>query len=391
MGIELSGTAPPTNTFTAAEHCITSHGGIFAPFEQSYAEFDIKIIHEYVETFKSVIFGNPTEYVDESYAVYQAWTGAIARTRIGVYLAHIMKSQLIAFEAGTFVSHIIRPDGAYQGSVIHGENIQIRLVGKTWVEAGDSDALVKDLAECGAHTKAIAKILELAGLVASEPSQFGSLRELSQAVNAGGTPAGMQMNLIQKQLANLAFEERPTPVNADSIIHTMELLSSDDIIPPEMYMDKGFFFPKGRFEEVLCRFGTSAPSFHPGGNTEIRCCSILGRGVPDSLKYDRAAPPTYLQSHMIPIAVCSNQWNDVLHHGHLKGTFDRKTSNGRVWGGEEKKRLWEALDDRVRPMVIEKGKPAPGVVAAGGSGTKRAIEDEAVTVETRAKKLSKFF
>lgn len=370
------------------DDCVTSHGGLFFPYESSYAEYDIMIIQHYVERFRSLFFEDAEEYDDNSSALFQHWSGGICRTRIGTYLAHIMKSQLLAMEAGVSVYSIIRPDGAYQGSVLVGENLRIRLVGRAWKEAGTQDVLKDELRSCGSHYSSLRKILDTCGMSSSDPSQFKNLRSLSQAVNAGGAPGGMEQNIISKALMDVSFEERQDFVNVDTLKEVMSFLTSDADIPESWYMDKGFFFPANRYQEVLCRFGTLAPTFCPGGEVELRCCSIIGRGVPDSLKYDRASPPTYLNSQMVAVSVCANQWRDMLEHGHIRGIFNREVRGGRCFAGKEKLALWESFDDHCRRVIIEKGKKPETQAEAGG--TKRAREEE-VSSEARKKRALKFW
>jgi hypothetical protein len=380
----------PYQVFSSANNVPTSSGGIFLPFESSYAEFDIQIIHQFLYAFRSVIFVDVLEWSDSAHFISQHWTGGIARSKTGLYMAHMMKALLLALEAGTAVRFISRPDGVYQGAILLGELIQIRLVGKLWYQAMPADKLREDIALCGAHALSVKKIIEVAGLVGSTVEQFGSLRALSQAVNVGGRPSGAAMNTIMKELPNVAFEERMDSINLDTLKDTLDLLTSDRFIPEDLYMDKGFFFAKDRFEEVLCRFGNTAPSFCPGGQTEIRCCGVLGRGVPDSLKYDRASPPSYLQSTRVTVAVCATQWRDLLQHGHLRGVFDRRVTGTRVWAGKDAKEIWSMLDDYCRKIIIEKGvQNQPSQVQESG-GSKRA-RDEDLELADRKKKLLRFF
>lgn len=382
----------PYKVFAPSDDVPTSTGGIFIPFEPTYAEFDIMIIHQFLAAFKSIFFEDELEWSDNAHYISQHWTGGIARTRTGLYLAHMMKALILAMEAGTAVRFISRSDGAYQGAVLLGENIQIRLVGKSWYTAMDSAALKEDIGSCGAHRTAVKKILESAGLVGSTPEQFSSLRELSQAVNAGGRPSGMAENLIKKELPNVTFEEAVDTINLDTLKDTFDLLTSDSIIPKDMYMDKGFFFPRDRFEEILCRFGNTAPSFCPGGQTEIRCCGVLGRGVPDSLKYDRNSPPNYLQSTRVTVTVCATQWRDMLQHGHLRGIFDRRVSGTRVWAGEDAKSLWAIMDDFCRKLIIEKGQAnTSNVNAVPPTSAKKRVADDESSAAERKRKLSRFF
>jgi len=385
---------PPRGTwspFVEGHDIDTSKGGIFVPFEAAYAEFDMMIAHHFVETFKSLFFESMVAYDDESSTLTQAWVGGIARTRTGQYLAHIMKVLMMAYEAGTHAQFAIRPDGAYQGGIIAGRDIMVRLVGKAWVEAKDKAGLDDEVQAFGSHNQSVRRILTAAGLTASTPEQFSTLRSLSQAVNASGEPSGMAKNLILKELPNVAFVERPTPVTAENICHTISLLTSDMPIPDDLYLDKGFFFPRDRYEAVLARFGNSAPSFCPGGQQEIRCCSILGRGVPDDLKYDRSLPPAYLQSNRIPVSVCANQWRDLLQHGHMRGEFKRRITGSRLWTGDDKALIWNTLDDLGRKVIIEKNRPAATSTSSGSGGGKRKEPDTGVVTGERMKKLSRFF
>jgi len=370
------------------DDCTTVFGGIFCPFETAYAGYDIKIIQDYVERFRTFFFQDGEEYDEESGTLFQHWTGGLSRTRIGTYLAHIMKAQMMAMEAGVACFSITRPDGAYQGSVLIGTNLRIRLVGRAWNEAKDQETLKKELASCGSHHKSIRKILDVCGMSSSDPTQFKTLRELSQAVNASGVPSGLEQSTIQKELAGISFEERQDFVNVATLEETMDYMTSDRVIPSKWYMDKGFFFPKDRFQEILSRFGSLAPSFCPGGEVEIRCCSILGRGVPDSLKYDRASPPTYLNSSMVAVSVCSTQWRDMLEHGHMRGIFNREFRGGRNFAGKDKTRLWELFDEFSRRVIQEKGKKPEIVAEAGGSKRDR---EEVMSAADRKKKAMKFW
>lgn len=370
------------------DDCITSNGGLFLPFESAYAEYDIMIIQNYVERFRPLFFEDAEDYDDNSTLLFQHWTGGISRTRIGTYLAHIMKAQILAMESGTACYSIIRPDGAYQGSVIIGEAVRIRLVGRAWNEGKSQTELVGELNSCGSHAKSIRKILDTMGMTSSTPDQFRTLRSLSQAINASGAPSGMEQNIISKELANISFEERQEFVNLSTLKETMAYLTSDTAIPHTWYMDKGFFFPANRYQEILSRFGSLAPTFCPGGEVELRCCSIQGRGVPDSLPYDRASPPSYLNSQMVAVGVCSNQWKDMLEHGHLRGIFNREVRGGRCFTGAEKKELWETFDDMSRRVIMEKGKKPEAVVESGGAKRSR---DEETSAETRKKRAMRFF
>jgi hypothetical protein len=372
--------------FGTSDDCPTGHGGIFIPFEKSYASFDILIATHFVETFKSVFFRDFVDYEEESRPLLQTWASGLYQTRTGDYLAHMMKVLMMAKEAGTWAFFIITPDGLYQGAVIMGTELMVRLIGGRWVEALGHGALQKELESCGSHTRALQKILDYAGLVGSEPSQFKTMRSLSQAVNTGGAPAGSTMNLISKELPKLSFVEKPTAVNAQSIKCMMDLLTSDVEISDGFFMDRGFFFPKDRYEAVLTMFGSSAPSFNVGGNKEIRCCTIAPTRIL-ALPYDRAQLPKTLQAVRVQVGACSNQWRDLLESGHINGVFDRETSGSRKFVGAEKEILWHAFDDFSRK--VNKAKDKEVTKPREGPSLKRDNDEEDARAE-RLKKMKRF-
>lgn len=378
-------------TFGRVEDCPTHHGGIFVPFERNYAQHDLPIGAQFVETFRSLFFEDSTEYDEHSHEILQDWARGLYQTDLGDYLAHMMKSLMMAKEAGCGIYLIINEDGHYQGSVLLGDSMRVRLVGREWVEAVDKDTLENELQVCNSHAAAVQRILDRAGLVASNPQQFKTLRSLSQAVNASGEPSGMVKNLIMKELPNLSFNERYESVNLDTLIDTFHHLTTSAPIPSEMHMDPGFFFPKDRYEEVLCRFGSSAPSFNYGGGSEVRCCSIAAPRIA-KLAWNADTPPSTLQVQRIRVGSAATQWADMIENGHINGIFNRRLTGTRIFVGEEKNALWKRIDEFCRvgskfAKVQTSAIAGDGVV---GGGKKRDREDDMVKVD-RKLKLAKFF
>lgn len=258
-GIEITTTDEDIPVIGTVDDVETARGGIFLPFEASYAEYDVLIAAQFLERFKQVSYEDEAEFDDTSNDLVQGWSGGLARTMTGNFLAHMMKTTLLAIDAQTAVFFVIRPDGMYQGAVLYGEKVALRYPGRQWVGGGDQAALEADLEACGGHNNAIRKILDLAGMTTSDPSQFTTIRALSQAVNAPGEPSGMVKNSILKLLPHVSFIERKEGVSVTTLVAAIKLLVSDEAIPDNLYMDKGFFFNNGRFEDVLCQFGDKAP------------------------------------------------------------------------------------------------------------------------------------
>jgi hypothetical protein len=350
-----------------------------------YAEYDIAIVSHFFNTFRSVFSDSENAWMDDMPALFAAWAGGISRTVVGTHLAHMMKSLLVAREGCTAGTIVMRNDGKYEGTIILGSKLAIRHIGGDWVMGLSPAMLREELKDLSSHKKAIKKILDAAGLVSSDPSQFTTIRHLSQAVNASGEPSGMAKNLILKQLPFTSFIEGPEKVNAGTILATLDLLSSDKAIPEGLYMDKGSFFPKSRYEEVLCSFGSSVPSFNYGGNDVARCCDIEGKGVPRDLAYQRNTPPSHLQVKQISIGAACTQWEDMMKHGVIRGFFGRVEKAGREFLGEEKMRLWAAFDDTIRKTIIVKGQAGFAPQQASGGMMKR-IRDASDADDRKSKK-----
>lgn len=376
-------------TMGTVDLCPTNHGGIFIPYEQDYAQHDVAVCAKFVETFRQLFFESAVEYDESSHEIMQDWARGLYQTRTGDYLAHMMMSLILAKEAGTSAFLIITEEGHYQGSVLMGDALRIRLVGKGWVTSVDTTTLSKELESCQSHRVALRKVLDFAGLNTSDVNQFKNLRTLSQAVNASGEPSGMSKNLIMKELAKLSFPDRPDFFNVDTLGSTLDYLTSDKLVPSDWYMDAGFFFPKDKYEEVLSRFGDTAPSFNFGGQKEIRCCSVANSRI-GKLPYDRETPPATFQTQKIKVGTAATQWRDMLEYGHINGIFDRRLPGSRMFVGDEKVALWHMLDDysrRVSKAKKSQDKKA-GVEVVGGK--KRDREDDVVKEDKKAK-LARFF
>lgn len=264
----------------------------------------------------------------------------------------------------------------------------VKQVGKRWVESSSTADLIKELEVCGSHSRSVQRVLDYAGMSTSSPDQFKTLRQLSAAVNAGGEPGGANKNLIMKEMPNISFVERPEPVNATSMRRCIQLLVTSDHIPDDLFMDRGFFFPKDRYEAVLTMFGTSAPCFNTGGIQEIRSCSIAPKRIL-ALPYDRNTPPKVLQAIKMQIGPASTHWRDMLENGHINGTFDRETAGSRKFMGTEKEVLWHAFDDLGR-LVVKGGDVKETPIASGsGGGAKRGPTEEDARAD-RLKKMKRF-
>jgi hypothetical protein len=191
-----------------------------------------------------------------------------------------------------------------------------------------------------------------------------------------------------KEMPNISFVERPEPINADSIIKCISLLVSNDPIPQELFLDRGFFFPKDRYEAVLTMFGTSTPCFNTGGNQHVRSCSIAPKRVL-ALPYDRNTPPKVLQAVKMQVGSAATHWRDMLENGHINGIFDRETAGGRKFMGQEKMNLWHAFDDLTRKVVKSGDVQVVAVASGSGGGTKRGPSEEDARAD-RMKKLKRF-
>lgn len=359
------------------------------PFVPEYAEYDISIVSHFFTTFSSIFAETVNGWMDDTPKLFAAWAGGIARTTVGTHLGHMMKSLLMAREGLTAATLIMRADGKYEGSILMGETLAVRHVGGEWVPGQKPEELRRDLKDLNSHNSSVKKILDAAGLVASDSSEFTSIRQLSQAVNASGEPSGMAKNLISKQLPFISFIGSPEKVNVNSLTATLDYLSSDKVIPAELYMDKGSFFPRGRFEEVLCMFGSTVPSLNYGGQDTRRCCDVEGKGVPSELQYHRNTPPGHLQVKQIAIGPACTQWEDMMQHGVIRGNFGRTDKGARELLGEEKMKMWSSLDDFVRKTIIEKGTPGRPQQQAQGGMMKRLREGD--IVEDRQKKKNRLF
>lgn len=359
------------------------------PFVSEYAEYDLQIVSHFLNTFREVISESVNDWMDDTPQVFASWAGGISRTVVGTHMAHMMKSCLMAKEGLTAPLLVIRADGKYEGSILLGKNIAIRHVGGEWVQGKDADGLRDDLKDLNSHQVAVRRILEAVGMVTSDPSQFTTLRSLSLAINATGEPSGMAKNIIQRHLPHTSFLEGPEKVNASTILAAIGYLSSEDRLPESLYMDKGSFFPKNRYEEVLCAFGSSVPSFNYGGIDTKRCCDVEGKGIPKEIPYSRNDPPVHLQVKLIAIGPAVSQWEDMMKHGVIRGNFGKVDRNSREFLGEEKTRIWLALDDQIRKTIIPKGAVAGAQQIAGGGLVKRIRDDK--EVEDRKSKKNRLF
>jgi hypothetical protein len=362
-----------------------STGGLFLPFVPEYAEYDIAIVSHFFNTFKSIFADSVNAWMDDTPTLFAAWAGGISRTVVGTHLSHMMKSLLVAREGVTCATLVMRADGKYEGAILHGESLAIRHIGGDWVKGKNANGLREELKDLSSHRSAVRKILDAAGLAASDPSQFSTIRALSQAVNASGEPSGMAKNLIMKQLPFTSFVETPEKVNVGTLSTTLDYLSSDIVLPVGLFMDKGSFFPKNRYEEVLCAYGSSVPSMNYGGADVRRCCDIEGKGTPRDIQYSRNTPPSHLQVKQIPIGAACSQWEDMMLHGVIRGNFGRVDRSGREFLGEEKTKIWLTLDDIVRKTIIPKGQPGRVQQASGGGMLKRIRDDKEVD-DRKAKK-----
>lgn len=362
----------------------TTHGGIFVAYEDAYTGFCLESLQRFLNAFKGVCFES-NDAADHS-DVLKHWRSGISRTTTGRYLAHMMMLCVIAKEMCTSVQFIMRPDGKYEGGILKGEDIGIAPAFGRWYMGISAAELIVDMEECASHNKTVRKILEAVGLVAVQPEQFQTLRALSQAVNASGTPSGAAMNVINKLLPGVDFLEKPEPVNTDTIIRCIQLFSTDSVIPRELYMDKGAFFTTDRYVEVLSCFGTSAPSFNWSGPSTIRCCDIIGKGSAADSTYS-TEPPARLSSKQVLLAQCAAQWKTVMQRGILSGSFDKVDKNGREYKGDQKTKLWRALDDRIRLTIIPRGQGANVISdAAASTGVKRTLPDQDAVDERAARK-----
>jgi hypothetical protein len=354
-----------------------------------YAEYDISIVSQFFNTFKSVFSESENAWMDDMPRLFAAWAGGIARTPVGTHFSHMMKTLLVAKEGTSCATLIMRADGKYEGGIIHGTRIGIRHVGGEWVTGKDAAGLREELKELSSHKTAVRRILDAAGMGTSDPSQFTSIRQLSQAVNASGEPSGMAKNLIMKQLPFTSFVESPEKVNVGTLSATLEYLTSDIVLPPTLFMDKGSFFPKDRYEEVLCAYGSSVPSMNYGGADVRRCCDIEGKGTPRDIQYSRNTPPNHLQVKQIPIGAACTQWEDMMQHGVIRGNFGRVDKSGREFLGEEKMKIWITLDDLIRKTIIAKGQPGRAQQVAGGGMMKRIRDDK--EMDDRKSKKNRLF
>lgn len=366
--------AATTKLFVTVDEIPTTSYGITLPYIDKASAPDPHVLNLFLHEFNEAFFDDEDDEVNGGDSLVTSWVDEIMNTEQGHWLAHMMSSLLVARRAGTFCQFVIRGE-RYEGAVMFGQ-VGIRVVGGQIVRATSGPDFRHELEVFSSHDRALDRIIALASLEAEEQDvarEAPSLRALLAVVAGGGRLPGAVQNEVAKELPKLSFPQRPTPVNEDSVIQTITLLTSDAPIPETEYMHPEQAFVQTRTELVLSRYGPTVPTFSFDGPVRIRCTPSVAKGVGLELGYSPTAPQVF-QSRRTPFMQAVRQWNIAMQTGTLLTEPRRKFPGCRVYNKAESQRVWKTLGDMFEKTIVRKGaEPA----ASGGGSEKRGREGPA--------------
>jgi len=355
--------------------------GIFIPYEANYAQTDLAIIMTFLQRFRGYCIEDVAESDIETNDLMYSWIGELAKTSSGGKMAHMMKCLEIAIQGHNGLYVVTRANRDYDGCVILGE-CSLKQVGMKLVEHSSSVMLEQELSTFGFHSVVLRKVLHL--VKADEGLDVRGMRELRGLIMADGMPGGAVRNQIEKLLPKLAFDEGPLPVNHNTIRSTLQLLTSTDVIPEDLYLGFEDVFAEDRTRLVLASFGQMVPSFSPGG-IRLRVTLKEAKGTSGILPYS-PTPPQVLQVKVLPIAAAIAHWNSTLQTGIISTSVKERITGSRVFSGPIKATLWKDLNELLDRTIIQAQPPTPAVQ----DRVKRRREDDG-DANQRLRKVSKMF
>jgi len=338
--------------------------GFIAPFEQNLAAPDHSGLISFLRSFSNLGFDDEDDEVQRLDNLVLAWVQDISISRVGDWMAHMMRSVTLAKEITGSCVFVVNEVQEYLGAVIMcGEGQMVVVNGKVSVPVQGAD-LTKELALFSSHEATLEQIRGICGLSSMEG--VSTMRKLSNMLMAQGLPSGSVVTTVTPLLSKLRFSERPEPVNVTSLCQMLRLLASSDAdIPDTLFLHRTSVFSTSRTERVISMFGDNPPTFNFGGPNAINASPIPARGVPVEKVYS-PTPPRVFQSKRISLVSSVQQYNAMLQNGLLSTNPDRPVPGSRVYSPQESLTIWAELGRTLVNTVVRKGGdggvPVVGVV-----------------------------
>ena len=342
---------------------------IVVPYIENAAAPDILALNLFVQSFWHMCFSDD----DDATRTYDEWMGAwtkeIMNTTFGKWLAHMIACLRIAVQCGGYVV-FLKSGGTYEGAVVFG-NLSIKgSQGEDWVHAVEGNELTRELEFFATHSQALVEIIRIAGLegnAAVNISTITTMRRLGSIIRDHGSLTPTTKNTLGALLPKVVFNERPTPVTAETLVDTIRRMATREELDDTEFMDASAILSDDFTTRLLSRFGSTVPSFGYGGLETVRVCEILGRGVSDEVAYHRSVP-TNLQLKRVSLRGAVPQWNSMMITGAIRTDIAKRVKDSRVFPKRESEMIWSALNEEVTKTIERKGVGESSGKRKGGPG-----------------------
>jgi len=193
------------------------------------------------------------------------------------------------------------------------------------------------------------------------------MRRLGSIIRDHGSLTPTTKNALGALLPKVVFNERPTPVTAETLVDTIRRMATREELDDTEFMDASAILSDDFTTRLLSRFGSTVPSFGYGGLETVRVCEILGRGVSDEVAYHRSVP-TNLQLKRVSLRGAVPQWNSMMITGAVRTDIAKRVKDSRVFPKRESEMIWSALNEEVTKTIERKGVGESSGKRKGGPG-----------------------
>jgi hypothetical protein len=345
-----------------------AYGGIAFPFVNNYANPDPDGINWFMNV-SSRLFSGYGNLVDVTQKIIMDYRRDIFGTTFGLYMAHYCKVLELGLQVGSPVYAFICPEQGYCGCFFGGEHFRLVRGDGAQFEGVKPENTDLEWASLSIHETTLDKIRVIAGL----PDNWDkpkTMRRLRTMVFAGGKPSGMVQNQISELLSDLVFPEKHDPVNSSSMVSTIELLTSETLVPDIMYLDRRSFWAEDRMTLVLARFGAKPPSWSTGGRHIRFTEGAHGEGIQKAEAHSATAPVP-LQVTRKPIRAAVFDWTHLLNTGFTGIATVEMGEAAFTFRGGDRTVVWNSLGSRLGMYMSAHGQ---GTTTTSGSN-KRGLEE----------------
>jgi hypothetical protein len=313
--------------------------GILAPYERNYAQPDPMAFFKFITTFKTCF--SPSEMAEIS----EAWTDSIHLTTQGDWLAHIMKTLVIAHEGNMVPYILINARSNYDGIILYTDTGITHPRGY-YAPLSLAD-LTTDIENFRFHDSEVSRIHALFSLHVPIDT-ISSMRKLrALCIPGSDLPGTLVINSAKRIIANMSFAQDPlTGVPADWDLIFSLLGDPTREIPDDLFLHHSAFFETDRVALILSAFGETVPTFHLG-TKRVRvsvATSSEADKVNAALPPYTVSPPSILQTKRVSLDTAVSNWSSLMRNGFVTLETERRVHGGRVYAGEEKMSLWAHLN-----------------------------------------------